>query len=286
MFVFNRSHSFYSLAFRSLRRALTDQNFYQILELPPHASLKEIKIQFKKLLKKHHPDLNSHLTEEEREANSARYVKMVLAYDTLKDKRRKKEYDATLGGMKVTTNPRPGPTEWNNRYYGEAKYYARGKASASYTSHAYNSKRHRVHNFTDADNKSHFSGRHVNHGDRFDVPHFNYNEHLSKHLKFEQRMINKQLSDEDREAIIKQLSKDGDMSNVSEELITKHLMRQARSTTGSRQEAQTAGTERHPHMYKGPQNGGYHEESKMGVKTAIVLSGVGSAYLLYHALMC
>lgn len=273
----------YLSAFRFLRRASTAQNYYQILELPPHASLKDIKTQFKKLLKKYHPDVNAHLPEEEKDLNSARYVQMVLAYATLKDARKKREYDASIGG-KTHGAHNSRETEWNNRYYGEAKYYSRGKASATYTSQGYNARRHRVHNFHDSENNSHFSGKHVNYGDRFDVPHFDYNEHLSKHLKFEQRIINKQLSDEDREAILRQLAKDGDVSNVSEELITKHLMRLAQRTKLSRNEALAHSTAaQDPHMYQGPQNGGHHEERSVGVKTVLVLGGAG-VYLLYQAL--
>lgn len=257
---------------------------YQVLELLPHASLKEIKMQFKRLLKKYHPDVNAHLDETEKEKNSDRYVKMVQAYETLKDAKKKREYDATLGAMSNSNNPTPsqrqGPSEWQKRYYGEAKYYS--KASASYSL-----RKQRVHNFYRAgehDQTSHFGGQHKNH-DRYDVPHFNYDEHLAKHLKFEQRIINKLLSPEERESIIRQLAKDGDTSGVSEELITKHLMRQAQRVNADvKKTGQNRPKAAHnPHMYAGPQHGYHEPESLVGFKAALVL-GAGSVILLYNTL--
>lgn len=272
----------HSIFLRSLRWASSsERTHYQVLELLPHASLKEIKMQFKRLLKKFHPDVNARLPEDEKEANSARYVQMVLAYETLKDAKKKREYDALLSRSTSSPKPRLGPSEWQKKYYGEAKYFSRSQAS---THHSLANRRYRVHNFYNGtDPKSHFSGQHKNH-DRHDVPHFNYEEHLAKHLKFEQHLINKQLLPEDRKAILRQLAKDGDISGVSEELITKHLMRQAQRIKVSlgRPETQLS---RNPYMYQGPQNGEYHEhEALLGFKTAVVLGGAGSAYLLYHML--
>lgn len=267
--------------FRLLRPySTTGSTHYQVLELLPHASLKEIKMQFKRLLKKHHPDVNAHLTEAEKQENNERYVQMVQAYETLKDARKKREYDATLSVMSNSPKPRQqGPSEWQKRYYGEAKYMS--KASASYSL-----RRQRVHNFYESnknDQTSHFDGQHKSH-DRYDVPHFNYEEHLAKHLKFEQRIINKLLSPEEREAIIRQLSKDGDSSGVSEELITKHLMRQAQRVNADIKKTGLAPKTAHnPHMYAGPQHGYHQEESLTGLK-AVLIVGASSALLLYNTL--
>lgn len=280
------------LALRFASLAL-DLNYYQILELPRNASIEDIKAQFRKLSKKYHPDLNSHLSEEEREKNNKKYVEMLLAYDTLKDVKAKREYDASLGLRKSPSgshSPNPNHSDWQNKYYGEAKYYSKGKASGSYFSKGYNTKRHRVHNFYDgsgAENKnSQFNGAHRNYGDRFSVPHFNYNEHLAKHLKFEQRIIEKQLTPENREAIIRQLRRDGDISKVSEELITKHLMRQAHGNNNlGRSVSSSSATALNPYMYQGPQNGGHHEQlASLGMTTALVVGGLGSIYLLYNAI--
>lgn len=279
---------------RSLRRASStadNRNYYQVLELLPHASLKEIKMQFKKLSIKFHPDVNAHLCEEEKTANNEKYVGMVQAYETLKDAKKKREYDALLGGgsrNKQGHTSRSNPSDWHNRYYGEAKYYAKGRASTSYTSAGYNSRRHRMHNAYSgpgAEKPGNFSGQHRNYGDRNDVPHFDYNEHLAKHLKFEQRIYGKHLTDAERESIVRQLAKDGDMSNVSEELLTKHLMRHTRRTGSPRNDSSQGSASLNAYMYQGPQNGQHIEDGNLGMTTALVLGGAGSAYLLYHVLI-
>lgn len=262
-------------------------NYYQILELPRNASFKDIKAQFRKLSKQYHPDLNSHLTGKEKEENDKKYVLMLLAYDTLKDVKAKREYDASLGLRKNNQTSTNNHSDWLNKYYGEAKYYSKGKASGSYYSRGYSSKRHRVHNFYDGsggeNTQSTFSGTHKNYGDRYSVPHFNYNEHLNKHLKFEQRIIEKLLTPEMRDSIVRQLKRDGDTSNVSEELITKHLMRQAHGNTSL--SSTVSATTANPYMYQGPQNGGYHEELGMGKTVAMVVGGVGFIYVLYNAIV-
>lgn len=270
-------------------------NFYQVLELQPSASLKEIKMQFKRLLKKYHPDLNAHLNEEDKEANSKRFVEMVLAYDTLKDKNKRKDYDATLltstrGGGSMYSR-RPAPNQWDNEYYGDAKHYSRARGSGSYTSHGYNYTRHKVHNFYRGQGPEarHFTGEHKNRADRFDVPHFDYNEHLSKQLKFEQRIISKHLSEADKEAVLRQLAPDGDLSKVNEELITKHLMRQAKRENFPKREAHAykSTASRNPYMYQGPLNGGavVDDDSGAGFKAFMVAGGAGSVYLLYQLIV-
>lgn len=267
----------------------TSKNYYELLELPTYASIKDIKRQFKSLSKKFHPDLNTHLSEADKESNNEKFVNIVSAYDTLKDIKKKKQYDRSLkdntGHLASNYNSAPS-SQWHNEYYGEAKYYS--KSGSKYTASGYNYTRHRVHNFGDHGNNSTFSGRHKNYGDRYDVPHFNYDEHLSKHLKFEQRIINKQLSDEDRQAIIKQLSKTGDTSNISEELITKHLMRQIHHSYNKTNnqnsfapQATNLGTNtKNPYMYHGP----HDEGDGMMFRSLMFLGGLGSICLLYNAL--
>lgn len=285
----------FPLVFRSLRRASTssDRNYYQVLELLPHATPKEIKMQFKKLLIKFHPDVNAHLSEDEKLANNDKYVVMVQAYETLKDAKKKREYDAQMTQTRNSHGSGPGayaarsdPLEWHSKYYGEAKYYSKGRALTSHFLAGYNSRRHRVHNsYSGPGGNSDFSGQHRNYGDRNDVPHFDYNEHLAKHLKFEQRIYGKHLSAAEREAIVRQLAANGDPSTVSEELLTKHLMRQMRRT-GLPQSDSSQREKSHQHMYRGPSNGqDAEEESGLGMKTALVLGGAGLAYLVYNALM-
>lgn len=216
-----------------LRFNHTSATFYEILEIPKSSSLSEIKLQFKKLSKKYHPDLNNHLPEEEKKHNSDKFIRIVNAYETLKDKSKRAEYDRNLSrpnngmhGMHMGSGYRQdynsqysynnSQKEWQNLYYG----YNRNTGGSRM-----NRTRHKVHNFSDEDPTSTFLGEHKNYGDRFNVPHFNYEEHLLKHLKFEQRIINKQLTPEEREAILQRLTKNADILDISEELITKHMMR-------------------------------------------------------------
>mmetsp|Transcript_2385 Transcript_2385/g.2643 ORF Transcript_2385/g.2643 Transcript_2385/m.2643 type:complete len:308 (-) Transcript_2385:105-1028(-) len=269
-------------------------NYYEVLELPHSASIREIKTQFKKLSKKYHPDLNTHLTDDEKKANSDRFVTIVNAYDTLKDMKKKKNYDLSLKSSGQLHNRNNSGVrrnqEWHNKYYGEAKYYSKSNAysRSSYSASGLNTKRHRVRYDTDFENNSSFSGEHRNYGDKHGVPHFNYNEHLLKHLKFEQRIINRQLTDDDREAIMRQLSKSGDLKNMSEELITKHLMRQVHHTKNRSNSAglghwgnsssSANGQNKNPYMYHGPQ------DDSDGLKVAFLCVGAGgSLYLLYQA---
>ncbi|CAH2354097.1 hypothetical protein CLIB1423_14S01970 [[Candida] railenensis] len=275
---------------------------YEVLELQPGASVKEVKKQFKVLSKKYHPDLNNHLSDEEKKLNSEKFVNIVSAYDTLKDSKKKKQYDMELqsggngdGGTRIFQSRARRNSEWHNKYYGEAKYYS--KANGSYSSSGLNSKRHRVY-FNEGDggsggyqDSSAFSGRHMNYGDRYDVPHFNYKEHLSKHLKFEQRILNKSLSESDREKIIKQLSKEGDSSEIDDELLTKHLMRQAKRTEEDRATgrassysfaSQNSNQNQHStYMYQGPQRG---ESDGTAFKAFAFLGAGSSLYYLWTLL--
>lgn len=271
-----------------------EPNYYEVLELPHSASIREIKTQFKKLSKKYHPDLNTHLAEDDKTANSDKFVTIVNAYDTLKDMKKKKNYDLSLKSSGQLHNRNGSATrrnqEWHNKYYGEAKYYSKSNSysRSSYSASGLNTKRHKVRHDNDFQNNSSFSGEHRNYGDKHGVPHFNYNEHLLKHLKFEQRIINRQLTDDDREAIMRQLSKSGDLKNMSEELITKHLMRQVHHT---KNRANSAGLgqwgapgssmnmqNRNPYMYHGPQ------DDSEGLKITILCLGAGgSLYLIYQA---
>lgn len=63
---------------------------YQILDVSPSASIREIKLQFRKLLKQYHPDLNQHLSDDEREVMKEKYMKMINSYEILKDIKKKK----------------------------------------------------------------------------------------------------------------------------------------------------------------------------------------------------
>ena len=98
-------------------QASNNLTHYQILDIPATASIKEIKLQFKKLLKKYHPDLNQHLSDDERDAIKEKYMQMISSYEVLKDLKRKKAYDQS-----INLNHK---REWSNKYYGEAKYHSK-----------------------------------------------------------------------------------------------------------------------------------------------------------------
>lgn len=269
-------HSF--LHFRSLS-SKSSPNKYEILGVHHGASIKEIKALFKKLTKQYHPDLNTSADEEQKKLNQDRFVEIVSAYDTLKDVKKRKQYDMELRGSPNIKQNNPDRSEWHNKYYGEAKYYLRSEGSHHSMALGLNATRHRVRNFADFENQSHVSGVHVNHGDRHGVPHFDYDNHLSRNLKFEQRLINKHLSPAQRDAIIKQLYRSSN-TKVSEELITKHLMRQAHNYANqqsSGRQATYTSTARDPHMYHGP----HDSESTLKVAT-IMTVGAGATYFLYQ----
>lgn len=191
---------------------------YQILDVPPSASIREIKAQFRKLLKKYHPDLNQNLSDEEKETMKEKYMNMINSYEVLKDLKKKKAYDQSLN----INHKR----EWNNRYYGEAKYYSKsGGKSSHYTTLGLNTTRHKIKYHNDNSNRdSKFSGEHINYGNRFDVPHFDYEKHLHRNLKFEQHLIDKVLDKDTQTKILNQINRNNH-DNILEETKTKHLLR-------------------------------------------------------------
>lgn len=261
---------------------LNKENYYQLLELPSGATLKDIKVQFKKMSKKYHPDLNSHLPEDEQEKKKNRFMEIIAAYETLKDAKAKRQYDLDLRRSGAKADPGGQNQDWRRNYYGEAKYFSRAGGSPGHASRM-NSKRHSVH-LHGPDNMSTFSGMHRNYGDRFAVPHFNYQEHLSKHLKFEQRLINKTLSKEEREQIMQQLTKSGNIKDLDEELITKHLMRQAQGAHRSgfaKANSPVSMKEDNRIMYESPNEG-----NLSGARMTVLFLGAGSSlYLLYHTFL-
>ena len=73
-------------------------NFYEILGVTPESSLAEIKAAYRKLARKYHPDVNP--------SGAKRFKQISLAYETLTDEKKRKNYD-TINGIfkKETTNP-------------------------------------------------------------------------------------------------------------------------------------------------------------------------------------
>lgn len=245
----------------------------------------------------YHPDLNRQLLHEAKEANSTRYVGIIAAYDVLKDKRKKQQYDLSLdmqngAGSSLSFSSARSDNQWQNKYYGEAKYYS--KSGSQYTASGLNTSSHRAQNFGGptgaADPTSTFSGQHINYGDRNGVPHFDYNEKLLQNLKFEQHMISKSISEVDRKQILEQLLRSGE--KVDEELVTKHLLRHVNQQNAK--QASTAGplhsmgAEYALYMYQGPRQGYGNAESELlfgVVKAFLVLCGAGSSIFAIYNLM-
>lgn len=65
------------------------QNYYDLLEVPPSATLAEIRRSYHRLARLHHPDLN-------RQALDTHIKRLNLAYQTLRDPQKRAAYDAQL----------------------------------------------------------------------------------------------------------------------------------------------------------------------------------------------
>lgn len=72
-----------------------DKDFYSIMGLSPTATEQEIKTAYRKLARKYHPDLNKEPQAEER------FKEMGEAYDTLRDPKKRAQYDQYLKNRKL-----------------------------------------------------------------------------------------------------------------------------------------------------------------------------------------
>lgn len=87
-----------------------NKNYYKILEIEKNASEEEIKLAYRRLAKKYHPDLNK--TDPEAKE---KFIELHEAYDTLNDPQRRKIYD------QAGYNPRNidlSDLFWRNNYRG------------------------------------------------------------------------------------------------------------------------------------------------------------------------
>ncbi|KAL6450471.1 DNAJB9 DnaJ subfamily B member 9 [Candida maltosa Xu316] len=260
-------------------RLFSQLTHYQVLGIPPSSSLKEIKLSFRKLSKKYHPDLHQNLSEDERNELKEKYVKILASYEVLKDVKKKKEYDRSLGGSNYT-----GTTKYTGegKYSGEARYYSRSGKTYT-TASGLNTKRHKIkyHNGHETSD-SKFSGEFINYGDRYNVPHFDYEKHLQRNLKFEQHLINKKLDQETQHRILQQMRS----TNASEELKTKHLLRHVKMMNDNTV-SRNAYSRNHHQQHNHHQNNIYQKpESDVSmVKLLVILGGAGSSiYLLYKSI--
>ncbi len=67
-----------------------DKNYYTIMGVDPKASAQEIKTAYRRLARKYHPDISKEANAEER------FKEMGEAYETLKDEKKRAEYDYQL----------------------------------------------------------------------------------------------------------------------------------------------------------------------------------------------
>jgi len=73
-----------------------NKNFYHILQVDTKISDKELKAQYFKLAKIYHPDVYKGI-------NTEHFKKLAEAYNTLKNPKKRKEYDNRLKASKRTT---------------------------------------------------------------------------------------------------------------------------------------------------------------------------------------
>ncbi|MBI2188846.1 MAG: J domain-containing protein [Acidobacteria bacterium] len=76
-------------------------SFYELLGVPPDASLDEIKKAFRREIAKYHPDKVQHLGREFQEIAAVKAADLTQAYKTLIDESLRAEYDAELASQKA-----------------------------------------------------------------------------------------------------------------------------------------------------------------------------------------
>ncbi|MCA9808217.1 MAG: DnaJ domain-containing protein [Cyanobacteria bacterium HKST-UBA06] len=90
-----------------------EPNYYQLLEIPTHASQEQIKLAFRKLAREHHPDVNN-----QHEAAERLFKQISQAYAILSDPEKRELYDLKQGfgsapsrAATQTAKPRPQNTQ-------------------------------------------------------------------------------------------------------------------------------------------------------------------------------
>lgn len=79
----------------SLRASLSSPSptFYELLQLPPHVGLSDIKDAYRQLVRKYHPDV---CPPDQSEESTRRFIEIQEAYETLSDPRRRAIYDQAV----------------------------------------------------------------------------------------------------------------------------------------------------------------------------------------------
>lgn len=81
---------------------LRTKDYYQVLNVPRNAKLKEIKKSYYRLSKKYHPDFNKNVPDAK-----VKFLRISEAYEVLKDKEKRKEYDLYLENDPIQTSSSP-----------------------------------------------------------------------------------------------------------------------------------------------------------------------------------
>lgn len=72
---------------------MASDDYYQVLGISKSASADEIQKAYRKLARKHHPDLHADGTDREKENAKQQFQKVQQAYDVLSDKKKRRMYD-------------------------------------------------------------------------------------------------------------------------------------------------------------------------------------------------
>ncbi|KAL1233730.1 DnaJ [Trichinella spiralis] len=139
-YVLKRQRLLINSVFKILSGQLStnNENFYDILGVSRHASLKQIKRAFVDLSKKYHPDVNKG-----DRTCSSRYVKIVEAYSILSKPESRRKYDAELHAQNYSHENRERPSNknyqssysygWNSWNPNQSPFYYYVRQSTSQT---------------------------------------------------------------------------------------------------------------------------------------------------------
>ncbi len=83
---------------------MTDRNYYEVLGIPPNASVEQIKRRFRALARRHHPDVAGN-----QPASHELFIKLSEAYQVLSDPGRRADYDLMLRDRERLRSMMAGP---------------------------------------------------------------------------------------------------------------------------------------------------------------------------------
>ena len=104
---------------------MADKSYYEVLGVDKNATDDDIKKAYRRLARKYHPDLNR----DDPKAAEVKMREINEAYDALKDKDKRKQYDSTLDATpkRSSKTPYPNAEDVLNEMFGKASATASGK---------------------------------------------------------------------------------------------------------------------------------------------------------------